>query len=63
MLAQIREKNSSSAMAGHIQPIDSALLQSNKEDQGVLEGMESTYLQNHQSQPLSILGADNQLAL
>ena len=51
-------------MAGHIQPIDSAHIQSHKEEQGVLDvGMESTYLQNHQSQPLSILGADNQLAL
>jgi hypothetical protein len=70
MLAQIREKNSSSAMA-QLQPRgnEGGSKSSQLEDEDILEvGMDmmqntSTYLSNHQSQPLSILGPDNQLAL
>ena len=70
MLAQIREKNSSSAMA-QLQPRggEGGAKSSHQEDEDISEvGMDmmqnaSTYLSNNQSQPLSILGPDNQLAL
>tara|TARA_B110000285_G_C15137989_1_gene628525 strand:+ start:2574 stop:3137 length:564 start_codon:yes stop_codon:yes gene_type:complete len=70
MLAQIREKNSSSAMA-QLQPRggEGGSRSTHQEDEDMTEvGMDmmqntTTYLSNHQSQPLSILGPDNQLAL
>lgn len=68
MLAQIRDKNSSSAMS-QLQPRggESRAKSSHAEDDDE-SGMDmmqngATYLSNNQSQPLSILGPDNQLAL
>ena len=66
MLAQIRDKNSSSAMA-QLQPRGTESgpkipIHTDQED--MLEDMiqnSQTYLQNHQSQPLSILNSENQL--
>lgn len=67
MLSQLREKNSSSAMA-QLQPRGSEsgpkipTHHLNQDD--MLEDMvqsTQTYLSNHQSQPLSVLTSDNQL--
>jgi hypothetical protein len=66
MLAQIREKNSSSAMS-QLQPRagEGGSRSTHLEDEDSIEMMQNSaaYLSNHQSQPLSILGPDNQLAL
>ena len=63
MLGQLRDKNSSSAMA-QLQPRPGA--SNPMEDEDILDDIDmiqngSTYLNNHQSQPLSVLGADNNL--
>lgn len=66
MLASIREKNSSSAMA-QLQPRGTESgpkIPHHSEQDDILEDMiqsNSTYLSNHQSQPLSILNSENQL--
>ena len=64
MLGQLRDKNSSSAMA-QLQQIPGGQLPNN-DDEDILDDIDMiqngpTYLNNHQSQPLSVLGADNNL--